>query len=195
MDEIDDFLNIAYNKVLPQKGKVLISRPYMVDECFGRSVVLLTEYSEKGAVGFVLNKPLGVNLGELTDQFPSGGGSPLSMGGPVSLDTLHYLHTFGNIPGAGEVVDGIYWGGDVDVIRKFLSLSVMTPADIRFFTGYSGWSAGQLEQELETDSWLVGDIPAEKIIRPTPDLWKEALKSLGDRYKIWADFPENPALN
>ncbi len=194
MEKITDLLNITYNNVHPQKGKVLISQPFMTDGCFKRSVVLLTEYSEDGAIGFVLNKRLQVRLGDMMEDFPSED-SPLSIGGPVSTNTLHYLHTFPGIPDAIEVVNGIYWGGNIDVVRKFLSMSMMKPEEIRFFLGYSGWTDGQLDEELKNDSWLVGDIRPAHILHPSKDLWQQSVKSLGDKYKLWTTFPENPGLN
>jgi len=194
MNNLSDLLHITYNKVRPQKGKVLISQPFMMDGCFRRSVVLLTQYSKKGAVGFVLNKWLQICIGDLVDDFPAED-SKLSIGGPVAADTLHYLHTFAHIPNAIEIVNGIYWGGNFDVVRKLLSISVMKPGNIRFFLGYSGWTDGQLDDELKNDSWLVGDIRPAQIINPANDLWQEAIKNVGDEYHLWTTFPENPGYN
>jgi putative transcriptional regulator len=194
MEDLTDLLNITYNNIRPQKGKALISQPFMSDGCFKRSVVLLTEYSETGAIGFILNKQLQVTLGDMMEDFPAGE-SMLSIGGPVSTSTLHYLHTFDNIPEAIEVVRGIYWGGNIDVVRKLLSLSVMKPGDIRFFLGYAGWSNGQLDDELKNDSWLVSDIQPSQIIHPSSDLWQDSVKSMGDQYRLWTTFPENPGYN
>ncbi len=194
MEDLTDLLNITYNNIRPQKGKVLISQPFMSDGCFKRSVVLLTEYSENGAIGFVLNKRLQVTLGDMIEDFPAGE-SVLSIGGPVSTNTLHYLHTFDSIPDAIEVVNGIYWGGNIDVVRKLLSISIMKPEDIRFFLGYSGWNDGQLDDELKNDSWLVGDIRPAQIIHPSHDLWQDSVKSMGDKYQLWTTFPENPGHN
>lgn len=194
MNDIADLLNIAYNNIVPARGKILISQPFLQDGCFKRSVVLLTEYSPEGAVGFVLNKPLAVTIADLMEDFPSGE-SKLSIGGPVNTDTLHYLHTMNNIPDAIEVVKGIYWGGQIDVIRKLLSLSIMQPNDIRFFLGYAGWGVGQLDEELKQNSWLVGDIRASQIIHPTGNMWEESVHGMGDQYKMWSIFPENPSLN
>jgi len=194
MENLTDLLNITYNKVRPQRGKVLISQPFMSDGCFRRSVVLLTEYSQKSAIGFVLNKPLLITIDDLTDDFLDGD-FQLSIGGPVAMDTLHYLHTFAHIPDAIEVVNGIYWGGNIEKVRQLISISVMKPDNIRFFLGYSGWTAGQLDHELKNNSWLVGDIRPSKIISPSFDLWQESVKNIGTPYHIWTTFPENPGYN
>ena len=189
MEDLTNLLNITYNNVRPQKGKVLISQPFMSDGCFKRSVVLLAEYSKDTAIGFVLNKPLLLTLDDLTDDFQ------LSIGGPVATNTLHYLHTFAHIPDAIEVVHGIFWGGNFEKIRQLLSISVMKPDNIRFFLGYSGWSAGQLDNELKNNSWLVGNIRPAQIIRPPRDLWQESVKNMGEAYQLWTTFPENPGFN
>jgi len=192
MEDIHKLLNINYNNVRPQKGKVLISQPLMMDGWFRRAVVLLTEYSEKGAIGYVLNKNITVSIEGLMDDFPT---NEISIGGPVASNTLHYMHTFRNIPDAVEIVSGIYWGGNFETISQYLSMSVMKPEDIRFFIGYSGWSAKQLDEELENNSWLVSDIRPSKIIQPPRDLWLESVKSMGEPYQMWTTFPENPGLN
>jgi len=94
-----------------------------------------------------------------------------------------------------EVVNGIYWGGNIDVISKLLSISIMSPENIRFFLGYSGWTGGQLDEELKKDSWLVGDIRPSRIIHPSRNLWKESVRNVGDQYQLWTTFPENPGYN
>ena len=189
MEDLTDLLNITYNNIRPQKGKVLISQPFMMDGCFRRSVVLLTEYSKKNVIGFVLNKPLNMTIDGLPDDLQ------MSIGGPVATNTLHYLHTFRNIPDAIEVVDGIYWGGNFEKIYQLLDMSVMKPDDIRFFLGYSGWSKSQLDDELKKNSWLVGDIRPWQIIHPSRNLWQESVKSAGEHYQVWTTFPENPGHN
>jgi len=194
MENLTNLLHITYNNIRPQKGKVLISQPFMWDGCFRRSVILLTEYSKKGAIGFVLNKQLQITLGDMVEDFPAAE-SVLSIGGPVAANTLHYLHTFNNIPNAIEVVDGIYWGGCIEEIYRLLELSIMKPKDIRFFLGYSGWTGGQLDEELKRDSWLVGDIIPSRIIQPTSYLWQESVRNVGDQYQLWTTFPENPGYN
>ena len=194
MEDLTDLLNITYNNVRPQRGKVLISQPFMMDGCFSRSVVLLTEYTETGAIGFILNKWLEVKLGKLMADFPASE-SEISLGGPVDPNTFHYLHTCSNVPDAVEVGNGIYWGGDIEVIRQFLSISVIKQEDIRFFLGYAGWSDGQLDEELENDSWLVGDIKPSQILRYSPNLWQETVRNMGEKYQLWTTFPENPGFN
>jgi len=190
MEDLTKFLNITYNNVRPQRGKVLISQPLMSDGCFRRAVVLITDYSKKGTVGLILNKWLQLALDDdVMEDFQ------LSIGGPVQADTIHYLHTVDNIPGAIEIAKGLYWGGDYEIVRKMLSISVMKPANTRFFIGYSGWTAGQLDEELKSHSWIVGDVLPSQIIQPSHNLWQDTVKNMGEKYQQWTNFPENPCFN
>jgi putative transcriptional regulator len=75
-------------------------------------------------------------------------------------------------------------------------LGIINPQDIRFFLGYSGWDAGQLEGELKDDSWLVTDVEQESIMRELDESsWVDFVKKAGNQYSVWENFPENPALN
>lgn len=194
--ELDfNIFNIEYNKVAPKKGRVLVSEPFLQDTYFKRSLVLLTEHSEEGAVGFVLNKPLEVKVNEVMNDFPISQAS-VSIGGPVSTNTIHYLHVLGDvIPNSVHVLDNIYWGGDFDAVKEMLRAGEIKPEHIRFFLGYSGWHAGQLENELKQNSWLVTEIKPTQIMKPKANIWKSTLSQLGEKYRIWSDFPENPSLN
>jgi len=194
--ELDfNIFKIEYNKVLPKKGRVLVSEPFLQDTYFKRSLVLLTEHSPDGAVGFVLNKPLDVKVNEVMNDFPFSNAT-VSIGGPVSTNTVHYLHNLGDIiPNSVHILDNIYWGGDFEFVKHLVKTGKIKSEQIRFFLGYSGWQAGQLEKELEQNSWLVTEIEPGKIMNPNNNLWKNTLSQLGEKYKIWANFPENPSQN
>lgn len=194
--ELDfNIFKIEYNKVEPLRGRVLISEPFLQDTYFKRSLVLLTEYTSEGAVGFVLNKPLDVTINEVIEDFPEFNAS-VAIGGPVSTNTIHYLHTLGDIIPNSELVFGnIYWGGDFDVIKSLIATRRIHPAQIRFFLGYSGWQAGQLENELKHNSWLVTEVKPKEIMNYSSNIWKDTMETLGEKYKIWSNFPENPGFN
>jgi putative transcriptional regulator len=194
--ELDfNIFKIEYNKVAPKKGRVLVSEPFLQDTYFKRSLVLLTEHSNEGAVGFVLNKPLEVKVNEVISDFPMSPAS-VSIGGPVSTNTIHYLHTLGDIvPNSVHVLGNIYWGGDFDAIKGMIRAGEISPDQIRFFLGYSGWHAGQLENELSQNSWLITEVKPTQIMKPNTNIWKNTLSQLGEKYKIWSNFPENPSLN
>ena len=195
--ELDfNLFKIEYNKVAPKKGRILLAEPFLQDNYFKRSIVLLTEHSNEGAVGFVLNKPIDVKVNEVMEGFPFFD-SDVCIGGPVSTNTVHYIHTLGDIiPNAVHVVDNIYWGGDFDFVKNLIKEGELNSDQIRFFLGYSGWHAGQLENELEQNSWLITEIHSSLIMKNSnSNVWKTTLSQLGEKYKIWSDFPENPGLN
>lgn len=194
--ELDfNIFKIEYNKVAPQKGRVLVSEPFLQDTYFKRSLVLITEYAKEGCVGFVLNKPLDVKINDVMNDFPVCA-STVSIGGPVSTNTIHYLHTLGKyIPDSVQVFENLFWGGDFEFLKNGIQNGQITSDQIRFFLGYSGWHAGQLEKELEQNSWFIAEIPSAQIMNPTNDVWKDTLSQLGEKYKIWSNFPENPGQN
>ncbi len=194
--ELDiNIFRIEYNKVAPKKGRVLVSEPFLKDTYFKRSLVLLTEHSNDGAVGFVLNKPLDIKASEVINDFPSFDAS-VSIGGPVSTNTIHYLHTVGNlIPNSIHILENVYWGGNFEIMRNLIRSGEINSVQIRFFLGYSGWQAGQLENELDQNSWLVTEINQSQIMNVSENLWKNTVNQLGEKYKIWQNYPENPSLN
>lgn len=191
-----DIFKIKTNNVAPQKGRILIAEPFLSGNYFNRSVVLLVAYSEKGAVGFILNKKVEFPITEAFPDFPDFD-TEVYLGGPVATDSIYFIHKLGDrIPGSIHVVDNLYWGGDFDTIKREISLGTIDSSEIRFFLGYSGWDAGQLEEELKDDSWLVTDADQESVMgEMDPNSWFSFVKKVGDRYSIWKNFPENPSMN
>lgn len=195
MDLNIDFFHIVNNKVA-EGGNVLISEPFLNDNYFRRSVVYMTEHKKEGSLGFVLNKAVNIKISEVISDFPDVD-FPLSIGGPVSTNTIHYLHTKGDdIPDSVHVKDGIFWGGDFDVVKSMVQKDLLGKKDIRFFLGYAGWTEDQLEGELDLNAWLVGEIPAKMVMEGMgPDFWTKMLSGFEPKYKAWANFPEDPGLN
>jgi putative transcriptional regulator len=184
------------NTLLPQKGRILISEPFLMDNYFKRSIVLITEHSGEGSVGFVLNKPVNMKVNEIITDFPPVD-ALISLGGPVQTNTLHYIHTLGDIiPNSMKVIDNIYWGGEFDVIKRLLESGSLNNENIRFFLGYSGWQSNQLDDELNNNAWVVADIKPEEIMTPMNKFfWNKTLNRLGKKFQMWANFPENPQMN
>lgn len=184
------------NNLLPQKGRILISEPFLMDNYFKRSIVFITEHNSEGTVGFVLNKPINMKVNEIMTDLPMVN-TIVSLGGPVQTNTLHYIHTLGDIiPGSIKVLDNIYWGGEFDVIKRLLESGSLTSENIRFFLGYSGWQANQLEDELNDNAWVVADIhPDEVMSKMNKVYWNKTLNRLGKKFQMWSNFPENPQMN
>jgi putative transcriptional regulator len=180
----------------PEKGKVLISEPFLMDPNFKRSIVLLGEHNESGTVGFILNKPTNLKLSQLVEDFPEFD-APVYFGGPVQINTMQFIHKAGDIiDGSTRIIDGLYWGGSYEVLKLLIESNQVDPADFRFFIGYSGWSPGQLESELKINSWIVASATTENIFSEEPDkLWGDILKKMGKKFAILASFPEDPSVN
>ncbi len=190
-----DFLNIDHKNLKPAQGRILISEPMLTDTYFRRSVVFLTEHSDKGAVGFVLNKPIDMPIYEIMADFPNFE-STVYVGGPVGKDTIHFIHTLGElVKNSVHVVDDIYWGGDFDCLKELIREGMVKSDQVKFFLGYSGWSPNQLEDEIEDNAWLVADMDSGIIMKADHNIWERTLKELGDKYQVWANFPDNPTMN
>ena len=193
----DGFLDISkINKLYPEKGRVLISEPFMTDENFKRSVVYLCEHNEDGSFGFVLNNSLDISLSELVEDIVNEE-FKVSFGGPISPDNLFYVHTLKNqLEGSYEVLSGLSTGGKFEDLIPLINSGVITPNEIRFFLGYSGWEAGQLETELHSNSWFVGKTTINRVLNTNDqDLWKKILDEMGGKFKMISNFPEDPSLN
>lgn len=183
-------------QIKPRSGAVLVSEPFLPDDNFKRSVVLLCEHNEEGTLGFILNRPLGVTVHEAVEDFPEFQAS-LYLGGPVENNTLHFIHRLGSqIPDCVEIMDGLYWGGNFEALKASIETGTLNANDIRFFLGYSGWSPGQLEEELAEKSWIVSEGKSDHVFETNVDeLWRTILKEMGGQYSIMSNFPENPQLN
>lgn len=178
-------------------GRLLISQPFMPDPIFKRSVILLTEYSDDGAMGFILNHPGEFLLGDILPEV-SYSELPVFTGGPVATNTLHFIHCCPEkIEDGIEIGEGIFWGGDFEKVKELITSYQLTDNEIRFFTGYSGWTPKQLDNEIKEDSWIVTNkLDAEVVFNSDEEnLWRKIVISLGNRYAHIANFPENPALN
>jgi len=193
--ELDLFTILPEDKI-PEKGKILISEPFLPDTFFNRTIVYLADHNAEGSVGFILNKKLEIKVCDAISGF-DGWKEYLSMGGPVAPDTLHYLHNLGDrIPKSVWVDENIYWGGDIDIIRGLISKGSLDTTQIRFFLGYSGWSAGQLERELKENSWVIAKVKTDIVLSNQVDnTWKKVLRGLKNKYRMWAEFPESPDMN
>lgn len=191
-----DIFKIKTNNIAPQKGRILIAEPFLTGNYFNRSVVLLVAHSNKGAVGFILNKRVDFPINEIFPDFPEFD-AKVYLGGPVATDSIYFIHKLGNqLPGSIHVLGNLYWGGDFDELKRQIRVGLLKPGDIRFFLGYSGWDSGQLEQEIKEDSWLVTDVDEEVVMHELNQAsWVDFVKKAGQRYTIWENFPENPSLN
>jgi len=171
-------------------GSLLLAHPALRDPNFRRSVVLMSVHNAEGAMGVVLNRPLGKRLGELNGEFALSplAAVPLYRGGPVEPAQLLL----------------VAWQPQEDGFRLHFGLEparaeqlVAEPdTHLRAFMGYSGWSAGQLEGELKQRTWIVTDAPGGLLDLPDDNnLWREVLRALGQEWRLLADEPEDTSAN
>ena len=197
-----DYFDIS-NQEQPTMGDILISNPMMGDPHFERSIIFLCEHSDDGSLGFVLNKPAKAMLNEVVEGFESAT-IPLYIGGPVEQNTLHFLYRVTEAPplsspldDSNHIFDDVYMGGSFAELQDMVNLYQLEEDQIKFFIGYSGWSAGQLQKEIEENSWVVVKSPqVSNIFKNTNRVhWKDMMSKLGGRYKMMSNYPVDPRLN
>lgn len=184
------------NKSL-QPGQLLLSEPFMEDENFRRTVVLLCEHHpENGTVGIILNKTIKLRLEELVENFPPFKGK-VFFGGPVGTDSLHFLHSLGDeLEGTIRLSEHLYWGGNFEQLILMIKEGKVGANDVRFYLGYSGWSVGQLEEEMKSNSWIITKASYKYVFQtPAEMLWKEVMTNMGGVYQTMSGYPENPSFN
>lgn len=179
-----------------QKGKLLIAEPSMLDPVFFKSVVLLTHYDNKEAIGFVLNKRTDVQLHEIIKDVKKG--FPVYIGGPVAKNSIHYIHTKGEkIKNSIHIIENLFWGGEFESIKELIKDNAISKKEIRFFAGYSGWGQDQLSNEIKERSWIIKNATTKSCMKipKESELWQSYIKSMEEDYAIWANMPRNPGLN
>jgi putative transcriptional regulator len=156
-------------------------------------VVLLTHHNEEGAMGLVLSRPTDVCI---VDAVPELAYLPWSSdrvytGGPVSPDSVLALADWDNV---GEAVSPIV--ASVGLVPGAAIPGELAVSRLRVFAGYSGWGAGQLEEELEEEAWYVFDAQPDDVFADDPDeLWRSVLLRQGEAYALLATMPFDPRLN
>jgi putative transcriptional regulator len=178
------------------QGQLLIAHPLLNDGFFNRSVIYLTNHSHEGAVGFSLNFETQFLLRDVRPQIRNGN-FPIYEGGPVAKDQLFFLHTLGHdISDSYHVKDNVYLGGDFSELLYRIEHGVIKSYQVKFFAGYSGWEANQLEQEIEKKHWLINEPADPDFFSADPQtLWGIQLSEIKSSYGIFADFGSDPQMN
>ena len=176
------------------KGHLLVASADLLDPNFRRTVVLVTEHGDDGALGLVLNRPAETRVVEAVS--PLAGlvdpVEPVYVGGPVEPGSVIVLAQFEDPDDAAEAIfdDVGFVGGDSDLDEV---AGAITRA--RVFAGYAGWSAGQLDDELDADGWIVEPATQEDVFGPCDELWSDVLRRKGGPYALLATMPPDPSLN
>jgi putative transcriptional regulator len=175
-------------------GQFLIASPKLVDPNFARAVVLMVQHGEEGALGLVINRPLETSVEEICEKVletPCAAEGVLYQGGPCE-GPLMVVHTHGSRSDI-SVRDGVHFSTERESIEWLLRYN---EAPIKYFVGYSGWAAGQLENEMESGSWFTLPAEEEQIFDGGEELWSKLFTAatLGK----WIDperIPDDPSLN
>lgn len=178
------------------KGDLLISYPYLEDSYFFRSVICLMDHSEEGSFGLILNKRMHHIVGDVLPQFANIRNS-LYVGGPVETENLFFLHPYKDLKNTIQVTDHLYWNGDMNELKDMFELEFAKAEEVRFFLGYSGWGAGQLQEEIQEKSWLIGERNIDIVFDQSDDdlIWRKSIEKLGDEFADIAHYPIDPQMN
>ncbi len=173
-------------------GKLLLAAPSLRDPNFLRTVIYVCRHDDEGAFGLVLNRPSSMAV---EDALPPLVGLPfaaaaLMRGGPVQTESIFILHDSATA-GGDSASPGLWHGGDSDLLDRLADEARgEAPPRVRLYAGYSGWTGGQLELEMEHHSWIVTDADADRVlVARGPEDWVEILRGMGGRYALMADAP------
>jgi putative transcriptional regulator len=178
------------------RGALLVAAPSLLDPNFQRTVVLVTEHTDEGAMGLVLNRPTETTVEEAAPELSAltGPGERVHHGGPVQPRAVVVLAEFHDPEEAAHVVLG-----DIGFVRADADLEQVGGETRRgrVYAGYAGWGPGQLESELEEEGWIVVEHPLpDELFSPGPDgLWHDVLDRQGGHLALIARMPLDPSLN
>ncbi|MFT7617127.1 MAG: putative transcriptional regulator [Planctomycetota bacterium] len=179
-------------------GKVLVAGPSLQDPNFQRTVIVICEHNDEGALGIVYNRPSPITVSEALPPLANSmlAGSRLFMGGPVQTEQIFVIHD-DEEAGGDEISPGLFYGGEPQLLDHLIErLRAGDNIGMRLFAGYSGWGAGQLEFEMSHGAWIVAPSDKGQILGSEgQNKWRQALLDLGGRYAILADAPIDPGLN
>ena len=179
------------------QGKLLLDSGQLGGSFFQRTVILVCQHNAEGAFGLVLNRTVGKTVGDLiiADLPEPLKTAPLYLGGPVQPGALSYLHTDSFIPEA-DVLPNLALGHSLDDLLE-IGEEFSATKKVRMFAGYSGWSPGQLENEMKRKSWLTFPASLELVFETPPEqLWQKVLQSKGGwKNKLLSQMPEDLSWN
>lgn len=177
----------------------LISMPQLADPNFFQTTSLLSEFTSEGAMGVVLNRPLGIPMSQLVHE-----GAPIESppdlqtfwGGPVQNERGFVVHENEAYAEEGaEIEKGLYLTGSSEILRKLIQEQAESKASrFRLFLGYAGWGPGQLEKEISDSSWITAPLNRELIFDTTPKtLWTRSIATLGIDPNALTSVPQGEA--
>ena len=176
------------------RGHYLIAAPSLSDPNFARTVVLIAEHSEEGAMGVILNRASETTVAEAVPELQDLAGSDVvHLGGPVAPDSVVVLGEYPDPEAAGLLICGHVGLPAADTELEALERDTRR---LRVYAGHAGWGPGQLDAELEREDWIVEPAVPEEIFTEDPDaLWGTVLARKGGQFALLARMPLDPSLN
>jgi putative transcriptional regulator len=178
------------------RGKLLIASPKIVDPNFRRVVVYMAEHTDEGALGLVLNRPAETTVSEAVPDLGwlAEGEDAVWVGGPVAASSVIVVAQFAEPDTVPTLIEDDLGFVPADVEDREAFAAGVRRA--RVFAGHSGWGPGQLESELEEDSWIIEPARREDVFTADPKaLWSRVLRRKGSEYVLLATMPMDPSLN
>ena len=179
-----------------ENGSFLIAHPTLLEDTFFKSIILITHHSDEETIGLIINKPSKIMLHEIINDLPRSD-FPVYVGGPVAKNSIHFIHQIGEeIPNSIKIMNDLYFGGDFEKVKKLIWEKKLDKNQIRFFAGYSGWEANQLQNEIKEQSWFIKKKNKSMCMRYSDsELWSKIIRVMDEKYAIWSNLPKNPSLN
>ena len=179
------------------QGRFLVASPHLPDPNFYRTVVLMIQHDENGALGLVLNRPSKSTVGQLWEtvtQEPCACDRLVNRGGPVE-GPLMALHTEASCA-ENEILPGVYFASRNEHVQRIVQ---QQHEPFRIFVGYAGWAAGQLESELEAGGWLISEAKRDDVFDEDEDLWRKISSRIGleilEKAVRPKHVPQDPSMN
>lgn len=192
-------INVNTGSVRPRIGGLIVAEPFLREEYFNHSVILIADYAPgKSSMGLVMNRNTDYMLHEVLELEGMKEEIPVYCGGPLSTDRLFYVHRMPDlIEGSTPLSDGLWIGGDFDQVCSYISQGMPIEGNIRFLIGYSGWDAGQLDDEINNHVWAPTDIPENfnALTGEEDSYWHAVVRRMGKRFRNWRLQPMNPGNN
>lgn len=203
--KVDDIFDHTTDNRPPALGSLLVAEPFLRESYFERAVVApVTINDTDGVMGIVLGNSTGSTLGDLMGRDEAGpaADTPVYLGGPMGDDRLFAIHTLGPTldPEARPLGNGLWLAADIDMVITAAGINTFSPGSFRFFNGYSGWTPGQLEDEIGRHVWALTDpanpLAGTALLAADDDRqWQYAVRALGPRYRHWLLHPRRPQAN
>ncbi len=184
------------DKIELAPGVLLVAPPMLADPNFWRAVVLLCEHTDEGSFGLILNRHVSLEMTDVVEELASYS-APIHIGGPVQVNTLHFLHRLGDdLYGGVNLFDDVFWGGEFEQLQEIVADGSPGLEGLRFYLGYAGWTTEQLEEEVDAGGWIITRPDVDLVFTDDPaNLWRKTLRRMGGEYSVLANFPDDPRMN